>query len=80
MKVEGEGKGGMLSKLQNSVSLLREQPRVYQIATFIMNVGQEAVELYYTLHFESEEAKRDLDVVLKTLEDHLLDNFNTTYE
>lgn len=64
----------------NIVSWLREQPREYQQAAFIMSVGEGAVELYNTLHFESEEARRDLDTVLKTLEDHLLDTVNTTYE
>ena len=37
------------------------------------------MELCTTLNFKSEEARRNLDVVLKTLEDHLLDTVNSVW-
>ena len=62
------------------VSELREQSSEYRLAMFITCVGQVALELYITLRFESEEAKKDMRAVLQVLKDYFLGMVNTTYE
>jgi hypothetical protein len=43
-------------------------------------VGEDALEVYNTINFASEEAKLNMDTVLRTLEDHFTGMVNTTYE
>ena len=62
------------------VSALKTQHRGYWFATFVTCVGYEALYLYDTIRFEPEQDRKDIDTILKVLEDHVMGLVNTTYE
>ena len=55
------------------------QHKDYRFETFVTCVGQEALDLYDVMQFESEQDKRDIDKILKAFEGHVMELVNTTY-
>ena len=62
------------------VSGLKTQHRDYRFATFVTYVGSEALNLYDAIRFGPEQDRKDIDTILKVLEDHIMGLVNTTYE
>ena len=63
-----------------TVSRIYKQSDEYQLATFIMCLGEAAVEVYNALSFNNEADRRSLAAVLSKMEQHFIGAMNVRYE
>ena len=63
-----------------TVSRIYEQSDEYQLATFIMCLGEAGVEVYNALSFNNEADRRTLAAALSKMEQHFIGTMNVTYE
>ena len=61
------------------VSGLETQQRDYRFPNFVTCVGSETLDLYDAIRFEPEQNRKDIDTILKVLEDHVMGFVNATY-
>ena len=61
-------------------SRLKTESKEFRTATLLTCIGQEALEIYDGLAFDDETQKKDIDVVLKKLEEFCIGTTNEIYE
>ena len=59
---------------------LERQSKQYRLATFMYTIGPRGVQLISSLHFEDEEDKEDVKLIVKKLEEVIIGQTNVIYE
>ena len=61
-------------------SELKQTSNEYRVATFITCVGQDVLDVYNGLTFETEEGRTDMNTILTLMEKHCVGETNVIYE
>lgn len=64
----------------STMSRIPEYPYDYQLAAFVMALGEDGLETYNTLTLSGESEPRSLDTIIRQLENHFVGSVNVTYE
>ena len=59
---------------------LKTQDKEFRTATLLTCIGQDTLDIYDGLAFDEEAHKKDIDIVLQTLEEFCVGNKNEIYE
>ena len=59
--------------------LEKKDPKV-RVATLVMSLGPDAIDVYNALDYEQESDKEKLDVILNLMEEHYKGKVNVTFE